>query len=87
MLPPHNRPSMESITGIACTTDRYNMESQSMMYVVRTGYKLEGSDLFLAYKNILLSCKNYSIYECDEILELLELPVLVKGDSGQNRCL
>lgn len=36
MLPPHNRPSMESITGIACTTDRYNMESQSMMYVVRT---------------------------------------------------
>lgn len=46
MLPPHNRPSMESITGIACTTDRYNMESQSMMYVVRKCAKPALTELF-----------------------------------------
>ena len=51
----------------------------------KAGYKLEGSDLFLAYKNILLSCKSYSIYECDEILEILGLPVLVKGTLRQEK--
>lgn len=51
----------------------------------KAGYKLEGSDLFLAYKNILLSCKSYSIYECDEILELLNLPALVKCVTNQEK--
>lgn len=44
----------------------------------RAGYKLEGSEILLAYRIILLTCENIDIFECNEILHLLGLPMLAK---------
>ena len=44
----------------------------------KAGYKLDSSELLLTYRVILLSCKNIDIYECNEILRNLGLPILGK---------
>lgn len=44
----------------------------------KAGYILEGSEVLIAYKGILLSCRGYTVYECNEILGLLSLPLLAK---------
>lgn len=43
------------------------------------GYRLDGSELLLAYRVILLTCPGIAIYECSFILEGLGLPVLAKS--------
>lgn len=43
------------------------------------GYKLDGSELLLAYRAILLTCPGITIYECNFILEGLGLPALAKS--------
>ena len=45
----------------------------------KAGYTLSGSELQIAYRKILLSCRGLSIYQCNQILSSFGLPVLSKS--------
>ncbi len=51
----------------------------------KAGHKLCGSELHLAYKQILATCQGLSVYECNEILASIGLPLLAKRSNYRTK--
>lgn len=48
----------------------------------KAGYRLDGSEILLAYRIILLTCEKIDIYECNELLAQLGYPTLARRFLG-----
>lgn len=70
----HSMPRPETVMQI-CIGLNLGIEYGEPLFE-KAGYRLSSSGVLLAYRAILITCKKIDIYECNEVLKLLDLPVL-----------